>query len=156
MRAQLISSVDARYRGRLGFVCGMGCARRPDGVSALRASSTRSARRPPALPQGEFLRVIELQQARARHDDDGDMVDAFVACGGRPDRSGVVQRETLVRIIKVDFGLTFDIERLLDEQDGGGGGGGGGDGALDFAAFKALLLARAPGGSAGGAARRPS
>lgn len=41
-------------------------------------------------------------------------VDAFVACGGNADKSGVVKRDTLVRIIKVDFGLTIDIEALID------------------------------------------
>ncbi len=37
-------------------------------------------------------------------------VDAFVACGGKPDKTGHVLRDTLVRIIKHDFGLTIDIE----------------------------------------------
>ncbi len=36
-------------------------------------------------------------------------VDAFVACGGRSDKGGVVQREILERIVKSDFGLTIDI-----------------------------------------------
>lgn len=44
-------------------------------------------------------------------------VDAFVACGGNPDMSGVVERSTLVRIIKQDFGLTIDIEELIDNVD---------------------------------------
>ena len=37
-------------------------------------------------------------------------VDAFVACGGEPDKSGHVKKETLIKIIKHDFGLTIDIE----------------------------------------------
>lgn len=37
-------------------------------------------------------------------------VDAFVACGGKPDKSGFVRKDTLVKIIKVDFGLTINIE----------------------------------------------
>ena len=97
--------------------------------------------------------MLELQHAAAaRREDDCDMVDAFVACGGGADRSGAVAREALVRIVKVDFGLTFDIERLLDEQEAATGGGGGGEAgqALDFASFKALL-SRNP-----TAARRPS
>jgi calmodulin len=39
-------------------------------------------------------------------------VDAYVACGGNADRSGVVSRDTLVRIIKEDFGLTINIEEV--------------------------------------------
>jgi hypothetical protein len=40
-------------------------------------------------------------------------VDAFVACGGKPDKTGFVRKETLVKIIKGDFGLTINIEVRL-------------------------------------------
>jgi len=64
---------------------------------------------------GEFLKVIEKQKERAsKFDDESDMVDAFVACGGNPDRTGHVQRDNLIKIIKNDFGLTIDIEDLID------------------------------------------
>ena len=53
-----------------------------------------------------LLLVIEHQKTRAEDaDDEGDMLDAFVACGGDSDKGGHVKRETLVRIIKQDFGL---------------------------------------------------
>jgi hypothetical protein len=60
-------------------------------------------------------------------------VDAFVACGGNADTSGVVERATLVRIIKVDFGLTIDIEALIDSVDKDGSG------EIEFGEFKELL-----------------
>lgn len=41
-------------------------------------------------------------------------VDAFVACGGKTDKSGFVRKETLVKIIKGDFGLTINIEVLTE------------------------------------------
>ena len=66
-------------------------------------------------------------------DDETDMIDAFVACGGCADKSGHVQRDTLVRIIKVDFGLTIDIEELINKIDKDGSG------AIDFYEFKTLL-----------------
>ena len=44
-------------------------------------------------------------------------VDAFVACGGNSDKTGHVHRDTLVRIIKHDFGLTIDIEVRRARQD---------------------------------------
>jgi calmodulin len=70
------------------------------------------------LDFGELLWVIEVQKAKAlAFDDEGDMVDAFVACGGRADRQGHVKRETLVRIIKKDFGLMIDIEELINKVD---------------------------------------
>ena len=63
----------------------------------------------------EFLKVIEKQKERAsKFDDEGDMVDAFVACGGNADRTGIVLREKLVKIIRDDFGLIIDIEKLVD------------------------------------------
>ena len=50
----------------------------------------------------EFLKVIENQKERAENfDDESDMVDAFVACGGDPDKEGHVTRDTLIKIIKV-------------------------------------------------------
>ena len=43
------------------------------------------------------------------------VVDAFVACGGNSDRSGNVERDRLVKIVKEDFGLTIDIQSLIDK-----------------------------------------
>jgi hypothetical protein len=64
---------------------------------------------------GEFLQIIERQKEKAsQHSDDSDFIDAFVACGGNGDGSGHVTKDTLVRIIKHDFGLTIDVsERLM-------------------------------------------
>lgn len=60
-------------------------------------------------------------------------VDAFVACGGNRDKSGHVQRDVLVKIIKDDFGLTIDINKLIDDIDTDGSG------EIEFGEFKALL-----------------
>ncbi len=60
-------------------------------------------------------------------------VDAFIACGGNADKSGCVERATLVRIIKVDFGLTIDIEELIDAVDTDGSG------EIEYGEFKDLL-----------------
>ena len=57
---------------------------------------------------GEFVKVVESQKKRAENfDDENDMIDAYVAVGGKPDKSGHVKRETLIQIIKYDFGLTI-------------------------------------------------
>lgn len=82
----------------------------------------------------EFLKVIENQKERAENfDDESDMIDAFVACGGQSDKSGHVKRETLIRIIKQDFGLTIDIEELINKVDSVG------NGEIEFDDFKTLL-----------------
>lgn len=60
-------------------------------------------------------------------------VDAFVACGGNPDKSGHVQRSTLVKIVKEDFGLTIDIEKLIDDIDEDRSG------EIEYTEFKQLL-----------------
>jgi hypothetical protein len=55
-------------------------------VSVLGCASCSSCERSGA---GEFLRVIAKQKERAsKFSDESDMIDAFVACGGEPDKSG--------------------------------------------------------------------
>ena len=72
-------------------------------------------------------------RAASRHPAPPRPVDAFVACGGNADKSGCVERSTLVRIIKQDFGLTIDIEELIDAVDTDGSG------EIEYGEFKDLL-----------------
>jgi len=44
-------------------------------------------------------------------------VNAFVAMGGSPDRSGIVRKETIINLIKNEFELTFDIEELFEKSN---------------------------------------
>ena len=55
-------------------------------------------------------------------DKQSDMIDAFVACGGDEDLGGCVRKETLISIIKEEFSLPIDIERLINEIDTDGSG----------------------------------
>ena len=61
------------------------------------------------------------------------MIDAYVAWGGEADKSGNVRRETLIKIIKVDFGLPIDIEALINRIDTDGSG------EIEFDEFKVLM-----------------
>ncbi|KAJ0392578.1 hypothetical protein ATCC90586_007872 [Pythium insidiosum] len=82
----------------------------------------------------EFLKVMEAQKIRAaQYDDESDFIDAFVACGGNPDKTGHVERRMLVQLIKKDFGLPIDIDRMIDELDTDGSG------EIEYEEFKALL-----------------
>lgn len=74
-----------------------------------------------------------LQERAAKFDDESDMIDAFVACGGKPDKTGHVHRDTLVKIIKKDFGLTIRLEELIAAVDSDGSG------EIEYAEFKRLL-----------------
>jgi calmodulin len=85
---------------------------------------------------GEFLKVVEQKKERAENfDDEDDLIDAFVACGGNEDKTGCVEKETMVRIIKQDFGLTIDIEELIQkiiaDTDGSG--------RIEYGEFSVLL-----------------
>ena len=60
-------------------------------------------------------------------------VDAFVACGGNADKSGHVKKDTLIKIVKQDFGLTIDIEELIEKIDIDHSG------EIEFEEFKDLL-----------------
>ena len=83
---------------------------------------------------GEFVKVVESQKKRAENfDDENDMIDAYVACGGQPDKSGHVRRETMIQIIKYDFGLTCDIEDLINKIDSDGSG------EIEFDEFSLML-----------------
>ena len=83
---------------------------------------------------GEFLKIVEFQKMRAEQmNDENDLIDAFTACGGNPDKSGCVKRETLVKIIKKDFGLAIDVEELIDKIDTDHSG------EIEFDEFKVLL-----------------
>jgi calmodulin len=63
----------------------------------------------------EFLRVIENQKEQAvKATDDSDLLDAFVALGGRSDKSGQIETVKLIRIF-TEFELTVDIEKLIEE-----------------------------------------
>ncbi|GBF97533.1 hypothetical protein Rsub_10456 [Raphidocelis subcapitata] len=66
----------------------------------------------------EFCKVIIKHKAAAAAKDDAeaDTVDAFVALGGNPDKSGNVSTDKLRATIK-EFGLTLDVDRLIREVD---------------------------------------
>lgn len=61
------------------------------------------------------------------------MIDAYVACGGQADKGGCVKRETMIKIIKHDFGLTIDIEDLINKIDTDGSG------EIEFDEFSLML-----------------
>ncbi len=45
-------------------------------------------------------------------------MDAFVALGGSSDKSGFVNKSTLINTIKSEFELPFDIETLMEGLEG--------------------------------------
>ena len=70
----------------------------------------------------EFLKVIEQQKEQmANMDDETDVLAAFVALGGKPDKGGSINADKLRRTVKA-FELTIDIDQLIQEADTDGSG----------------------------------
>ena len=79
----------------------------------------------------EFIRIYE--RFNDSEEDEQDMIDAFVAMGGNEDKSGEVDSNLLIDIVRNQFQMTIDIERLIDEIDDNQ------DGTLQYDEFKQLL-----------------
>ena len=62
-------------------------------------------------------------------------MESFVSMGGHADGSGIVDASKLIDIIKNQFEMTIDIEKLIEEIDEDGSG------EIEFDEFKALLSA---------------
>ncbi|CAM9115365.1 unnamed protein product [Pylaiella littoralis] len=84
-----------------------------------------------------FLKIVASQKSvrSVWSGDTGDLVDAFVACGGNPDETGSADVSKIVKIVKTDFGLDVDIEGIIDTLDVDAAG------QLGFAQFKEMLTA---------------
>jgi len=82
----------------------------------------------------EFLKALKLnKQIEKQPSAEQDLIDAFVAMGGKPDTSGFIPAEQLRKVIKDDFALTIKIEELLDDLEPTN------DGFVNFEEFKTLL-----------------
>ena len=55
-------------------------------------------------------------------EEDQDTIDAYVAMGGEEDTGGYVDSKKLIDIVKNEFQLTIDIEKLIREIDTDGSG----------------------------------
>ncbi|KAL3144444.1 hypothetical protein ABBQ32_004189 [Trebouxia sp. C0010 RCD-2024] len=81
----------------------------------------------------DVLRLLESRKQHSAADtDDTDTVEAFVALGGKADRSGKVLVEKLRNTIK-EFELTIDLDMMLAELDKEQ------TGSIDYKEFKSLL-----------------
>ena len=77
-----------------------------------------SPNRPQMINKEQFKRVIGKQRNSQNKSNEEDTLDAYVALGGNPDRSGHIDAHQLINIIKNQFEMTIDIEKLIAEVDG--------------------------------------
>eukprot|EP00164_Ancoracysta_twista_P010015 GFYU01014977.1.p1 GENE.GFYU01014977.1~~GFYU01014977.1.p1 ORF type:complete len:164 (-),score=32.40 GFYU01014977.1:220-711(-) len=70
----------------------------------------------------EFLSLYKRCNSQSKiQNTDTETVSAFVALGGNPDMSGEIRADKLRDIVKF-FGLTLNIEKLIEEADADGSG----------------------------------
>lgn len=77
---------------------------------------------PTSINQAQFKRVIGKQRRFQNKTNEDDTLDAFVALGGNPDKTGEIDTRRLKDIIKSQFEMTIDIDNLIkdvDEDDSG-------------------------------------
>lgn len=81
----------------------------------------------------QFKELILEKRENEQGSSDEDLLDAFVAMGGRADGQGFIDAEMLIKTIKEEFEMTIDIRALIDDVDADGSG------EIEFDEFKVLL-----------------
>ena len=81
----------------------------------------------------QFKKVIAEQKKTQSLTNEEDTLDAFVALGGQPDKGGEIDAKKLIQIIKYDFEMTIDIEKLIEDVDDDGSG------QIEYDEFRNLL-----------------
>ena len=81
----------------------------------------------------QFKKVIADQKKTQSLTNEEDTLDAFVSLGGQPNGEGSIDAKKLIRIIKYDFEMTIDIEKLIEDIDEDGSG------EIEYDEFRNLL-----------------
>ena len=77
--------------------------------------------------------MIAEQKKNQSASNEEDTLDAFVAMGGQEDGDGSIDSERLIHIIKHQFEMTIDIEKLINDIDEDGSG------QIEYDEFRNLL-----------------
>ncbi|EGR34141.1 hypothetical protein IMG5_023020, partial [Ichthyophthirius multifiliis] len=70
----------------------------------------------------DFLNVCQIflnlknEERLLQEQEEIEYIDAFVALGGNQDKSGFVNKDKIIEIIKKEFDLTIDIEDLIEKS----------------------------------------
>ena len=81
----------------------------------------------------DFKQFIQDKRETEKGTSEEDLLDAFVAMGGQPDKEGSIDASKLIKTIKRDFEMTIDIENLILKIDEDGSG------QIEFGEFCELL-----------------
>ena len=74
------------------------------------------------ISKDQFKKVIAEQKKFQGASNEEDTLDAYVALGGEPNKEGFIDAAELIRIIKHEFEMTIDIEKLIEDIDEDGSG----------------------------------
>lgn len=85
------------------------------------------------ITYAQFVAVIAEQKKNQSSSNEEDTLDAFVALGGEANGDGYIDAEKLIRIIKEEFEMTIDIEKLIQDIDEDGSG------KIEYGEFRQLL-----------------
>ena len=61
----------------------------------------------------QFEHLMDQMKRQQREHNDADALGAYIALGGDEDGGGCINADELIRIIKKDFEMTIDIEKLI-------------------------------------------
>ena len=81
----------------------------------------------------QFKDIILDKREQERGSSEEELLEAFVAMGGEADGEGAINADKLISTIKEEFGMTIDIEKLIEEIDEDGSG------QIEFGEFTQLL-----------------
>ena len=85
------------------------------------------------ISKTQFKKVIADQKKFQHQSNEEDTLDAFVALGGEANKDGSIDAARLIDIIKREFEMTIDIEKLIQDIDEDGSG------VIEYDEFMALL-----------------
>ena len=85
------------------------------------------------ISKDQFKKVIAEQKKFQGASNEEDTLDAFVALGGESNKEGSIDAAELIRIIKHEFEMTIDIEKLIEDIDEDGSG------LIEYDEFMSLL-----------------
>ena len=103
----------------------------------LRMISDADAQNTGQVSYEQFRRVVLEQKKKQGFSNEEDTLDAFVAVGGEPNGEGSVNANLLIKIIRDEFEMTIDIEKLIREVDEDDSG------KIEYDEFKNLLSSAA-------------
>ena len=99
----------------------------------FRMIAEADAENPGEISYPQFKHVIAEQKKNQSQSNEEDTLDAFVAMGGQEDGNGFIDADRLIKIIKEEFEMTIDIEKLIQDIDEDGSG------EIEYDEFRNLL-----------------